>query len=65
MAYGNNLVLKGSVYCIYSGDVNQDYIIDISDLSDVDNDVFIFASGYKATDFNGDYIVEQRYVNNR
>jgi len=60
MAYGNNLVFKGSLYCIYSGDVNQDFIIDISDLSDVDNDVYNYASGYKATDFNGDYIVEGR-----
>ncbi|HQY19717.1 MAG TPA: hypothetical protein PK294_00365 [Ignavibacteria bacterium] len=59
-AYGNNLALRGTLYCIYSGDVNQDYIIDISDLSDVDNDVFTYASGFRPTDFNGDFVVEGR-----
>jgi hypothetical protein len=30
-AYGNNLKLKGSKYCIYSGDSNQDGVINNSD----------------------------------
>ncbi|MFZ1322758.1 MAG: hypothetical protein WAT71_14470 [Ignavibacteria bacterium] len=62
-AYGNNMVLRGTKYCIYSGDVNQDYLIDISDLSDVDNDVFNYVSGYVNTDLNGDYLVEGRDQN--
>lgn len=40
-AYGNNQILKGSKWCLYSGDVNQDRTIDLNDiipiLSDYDN----------------------------
>ncbi|MBK8381980.1 MAG: metallophosphoesterase [Ignavibacteria bacterium] len=53
-AYGNNLKLKGSKYCIYGGDINQDGYIDGSDVSLVDNDVLISASGYLNTDLSGD-----------
>lgn len=57
-AYGNNLLLKGSRYCIYSGDINQEGIIDATDLSGIDNDASVFASGYLNTDLNGDFIVD-------
>jgi photosystem II stability/assembly factor-like uncharacterized protein len=57
-AYGNNMTLKGSSYCIYSGNVNQDDIIDGLDLSLVDNDAYNFSSGYFVTDLNGDDIVD-------
>jgi hypothetical protein len=58
-AYGNNMVLRGTRYCIYSGDVTQDLIIDLSDMAAVDNDVFNYAKGYRPADLNGDYFVEQ------
>lgn len=54
-AFGNNLVLKGTKYCIYSGDVNQDGTVDLSDGGMADNDVSNFNSGYISTDVNGDY----------
>ncbi|MBK9229158.1 MAG: hypothetical protein IPL67_19385 [Ignavibacteria bacterium] len=57
-AYGNNMTLKGTSYCIYSGNVNQDDIIDGLDLSLVDNDAYNFSSGYFVTDLNGDDIVD-------
>ncbi len=57
-AYGNNLVLKNGKYCIYSGDVNQDGIIDASDLGQVDNAVYNYTSGYVQTDLNGDDFVD-------
>jgi hypothetical protein len=57
-AYGDNLILKGSKYCIYSGDVNQDGIVDAGDLSLVDNDAFNSVSGYVITDVNGDNIID-------
>lgn len=57
-AFGNNLIQKGSKYCIYSGDVNQDGTVDISDLSQIDNDAYNFTSGYVSTDINGDDIVD-------
>ena len=57
-AYGNNMVLKAGKYCIYSGDANQDGVIDISDLATIDNDGFAFASGYLSTDCNGDNVID-------
>ena len=53
-AYGSNMVLKLGRICFFSGDVNQDEIIDGADLSLIDNDGFNFVSGYVATDCNGD-----------
>jgi len=52
--YGGNLVLTGSYWLLYSGDVNRDGSIDGTDLSDIDNDAFNFESGYRVTDVNGD-----------
>jgi len=57
-AFGNNLTLKGSRYCIFSGDVNQDRTIDIFDLSEIDNDVSVFNSGYINSDITGDLITD-------
>jgi len=57
-AYGNNLVLKGSKFCVYSGDINQDGIVDANDVSSVDNDALNISSGYRDTDLTGDLIVD-------
>jgi len=58
-AFGNNLILIGSKFCTYSGDVNQDGIIDASDIALMDNDAFNFISGsYLPTDLNGDSIID-------
>ena len=58
-AYGNNLKLKGSKYCIYGGNVNGDAIVDGSDLSEVDNDSFTGLTGrFLRSDVNGDNIVD-------
>jgi hypothetical protein len=56
-AYGNNLKLVNSTYCIYSGDVNQDKVIDLKDLILVYEDSKKFVTGYFKTDLNGDNIV--------
>lgn len=56
--YGDNAILLGSKYCMYSGDVNTDGFIDFSDLTMVDNDSYEFASGYLVTDVNGDLFVD-------
>ncbi|MDQ3020957.1 MAG: hypothetical protein M3R36_10355 [Bacteroidota bacterium] len=56
-AYGNNQHQIDNTpvkYGIYSGDVNQDGIVDLDDGSLVDNDSYNFLSGYVATDVNGD-----------
>jgi len=58
MAYGNNMILKGTRYCIYSGDVNRDGVIDGTDLALMDNDVSGFATGYIQTDITGDMVAD-------
>lgn len=53
-AYGNNLKKQGSIWCIFSGDVNQDGNVDLSDMIVVDNDNANFVTGYVPSDVNGD-----------
>jgi hypothetical protein len=57
-AYGDNMILKNGNYCIYSGDANQDGIVDSGDMGIVDNDNAEYVSGYTSTDINGDGIVD-------
>ena len=57
-AYGNNLILKGTKFCIFSGDVNQNGTIDAEDLGLADSDSYNFASGYLPTDVNGDNVTD-------
>lgn len=62
-AYGNNLKLVDSTYCLYSGDVNQDKIIDLTDLIMVYEDAINFSTGYIVTDINGDNVVNSEDLN--
>ena len=55
-AFGSNLLLKGTKWCIISGDVNQDGSIDALDRSACWNDRNL--NGYYATDLNGDGVVD-------
>ena len=57
-AYGNNMKLKGSKWTIFNGDVNQDGVVDLSDVGLVDIDNLNFVTGYVLTDVNGDNIVD-------
>lgn len=60
-AYGNNQIKIDTSplrFGLYSGDVNQDGVIDIADGSLIDNDGFNFASGYIPSDVNGDSITD-------
>ncbi|MBK9332668.1 MAG: hypothetical protein IPM96_09790 [Ignavibacteria bacterium] len=57
-AFGNNMVLRSGAWCFYSGDVNADGTIDLSDGSLIDNDAFNFSSGYLPTDVNGDDVTD-------
>jgi chitinase len=61
MAYGNNMKLADSFplrYAIYSGDANQDGIVDAADIQLCDNDVMTSSAGYIRTDFNGDFFAD-------
>jgi hypothetical protein len=61
--YGNNLKLVNGKWCIYSGDVNQDGLIDINDLTQVFIDNINGGIGYVATDLNGDLFTEVSDLN--
>lgn len=57
-AYGNNLKLISGKWCIYSGDVNQDGIINSIDVTSVFNNNVLGANGYYVTDLNNDFLTE-------
>ncbi|HMS32574.1 MAG TPA: proprotein convertase P-domain-containing protein [Ignavibacteria bacterium] len=60
-AFGNNMALVDNSpvrYGIYSGDVNQDDVIDLTDVISISNDASVFSAGYIATDVNGDLITD-------
>ncbi|MEZ4824517.1 MAG: dockerin type I domain-containing protein [Ignavibacteria bacterium] len=54
-AYENNMILNNGKYCFYSGDINYDGYVDITDLIDIKNDASFFLTGNRLpTDVNGD-----------
>ena len=53
-AYASNMVLKGTKWCIFSGDVNQDGFINLGDVNIVNNDSYNHVTGSAVTDLNGD-----------
>lgn len=57
-AYGDNLVRKGTKFCLFSGDIIKDGFVDASDLTEVYNDANNLISGYVVTDLNGDLFVD-------
>ena len=57
-AYGNNLILKNGKYCDYSGDVNQDGFVNLTDVISIFNSSSVFETGYIVTDVNGDEIAD-------
>ena len=58
-AFGSNMVqLQPGVFGMYSGDVNQDEVIDGLDVSAVLDDIENSAFGFRATDINGDGSVD-------
>lgn len=60
-AFGSNMAqvnLSPVRFAIYSGDVNQDGTIDLSDNQLIDNDSYFFESGYLPSDLNGDNFID-------
>lgn len=60
-AYGNNMIQVDASpleFAIYNGDVNQDGIVEATDLSLIDNDAANFTGGYVSSDINGDGTVD-------
>ncbi len=59
-AYGSNLVnLLDGNFALWSGDVNQDGIIDSVDFNLIENSVSQFRIGYLSEDLTGDLIIEE------
>ena len=59
-AYGSNLKNLNGKWCLYSGDVNQDGIIDAEDLSRVFSDIVNGVTGYIPTDTDGNQITDNQ-----
>lgn len=60
-AFGSNQIQVDASpvrFAVYSGDVNQDGLVDLTDMSLIFNDALIFATGYLNTDLNGDGLVD-------
>lgn len=57
-AYGNNLKSVDGLWCVFSGDVNKDDIIDVSDVVDVYNGAINSLTGYVSEDCTGDSFVD-------
>jgi hypothetical protein len=58
-AYGENQVeVEPGVFALFTGDINQDGVVDGLDYNDWENDNNNFAGGYFSTDLNGDGIVD-------
>jgi hypothetical protein len=60
-AYGNNMINVDASpvrYAVYSGDVNQNGYIDLTDVIQINNAANTFASGYVVTDLTGNNIVD-------
>ena len=60
-AYGNNMIQIDASplrFGIYGGDIDQNLIIDLTDIDSVYNAAVNFISGYVATDVTGDDIVD-------
>ena len=58
-AYGNNQVeVEPGIWAMYSGDINQDGVVDALDYLIMDPDIISGASGYLNTDLNGDGSVD-------
>jgi len=60
-AFGDNQILIDNTparFAIYGGDVNQDDVVDGSDIAIIDNNAFSFVTGYVKSDVNGDDVVD-------
>ncbi|HMQ70185.1 MAG TPA: right-handed parallel beta-helix repeat-containing protein, partial [Ignavibacteria bacterium] len=62
-AFGSNQILIGNKYCIYSGDIDQNNEVELSDVISVFNSAGDFSTGYVKEDITGDGVVDLTDVN--
>ncbi|MBK7029749.1 MAG: hypothetical protein IPH45_11260 [Bacteroidales bacterium] len=48
----------GGKYVIYGGDINQDGVVNLTDISICDSDANSYVTGYQNSDANGDGIID-------
>jgi hypothetical protein len=64
-AYGGNMrEMESGVFAFYSGDVNQDQVVDNADLDPMYPDIDNSAYGVLATDINGDGVIDNSDLDN-
>ena len=64
-AYGSNMKeVETGVWALYTGDINQDEVVDNSDSSDLFVDIDNSAFGYLTTDLNGDGTIDNSDTDN-
>ena len=57
-AYGSNMILKGTKYCIFSGDVIKNSSVDLDDIIQIYNAANSFTTGFNLNDLTGDRVVD-------
>ena len=57
-AFGSNLILKNSIWCIYSGDVIVNGVVDLADVLEIYNKSSEFTTGYIVSDLTGDGLTD-------
>jgi hypothetical protein len=60
-AFGNNLKQVDTSpirFADYSGDINQDGNVDLTDIVNINNNATVFQAGYVLSDLNGDNITD-------
>lgn len=58
-AYSSNMKLKGSKFCLYTGDADQNGVVDVVDLIQIYNSLINISSGNNLPeDLNGDSFVD-------
>jgi phosphoribosylformimino-5-aminoimidazole carboxamide ribonucleotide (ProFAR) isomerase len=55
---GNQSLMSNGKYALFVGDVNNDGLVDGSDMSDTETENNNFAIGYLVVDVNGDGLVD-------
>lgn len=66
-AFGNNMVIVNNEASIYTGETEDDGLIDMSDVIRIYNDAIVFTTGDAVTDLNGDDLIDlsdMLYANN-
>ena len=60
-AFGGNMIFVSGTpisFAFFSGDENQNGVIDLTDIINISNDAAVFTTGYKSSDMNGDNLTD-------